>query len=344
MDRMRIVTQLDSVERNAKGQQIIDDCAPSSLMACANYLTGTTYTSADGVRILTRVGRKDVAGVPTPSSLAQIVKAAPLVGLRPVWAKSWQQVVDALRAGGTVLINVQQPRGYPATVQMSAWHAKWQRYWRKTDPKHEAAGYGHATAAAAYGDGAQWCDPTMSGTGRETYGVPVSWSDLRAIASSKGDAPHKRCIILTTRAAVKPAPAPVVPAPAPVVAPAAVTVTVQPPMRDAAVSKPAAVVQTSPVHAVDHAAAITTLAGVVSRIAASRGDKTMRDQIIAAALDALQASLSTAIAVFLGLGVSIFDLTGDGAKAVAASAISAALLVIQRWLDEDNTAYGRQRK
>jgi hypothetical protein len=101
-------------------------------------------------------------------------------------------------------------------------------------------------------------------------------------------------------------------------------------------------VQTSP--QVDPAVAIPTLAGVVGRIAASRGDATMRDQIIAAALDALQAALSTAIAVFLGLGVSIFDLTGDGAKAVAASAISAALLVIQRWLDEDNTAYGRQRK
>lgn len=337
MDHMRIVTQLDSVEKNAKGQTIIDDCAPSALMACANYLTGTTYTSADGVRILTRVGRKDVAGVPTPTWLAQIVKAAPLVGLRPAYAKSWQQVVDALRAGGTVLINVQQPRGYPATVQLSAWHARWKRYWQKIDPQHVRAGYGHATAAAAYGDGAQWGDPTMSGTGRETYAVPVSWSDLRAIASSKGDAPHKRCIILTRQVAAKTTPAPVA-------APAVATITVQPPTRDAAVSKPASVVQTSPVHAVDHAAAITTLAGVVSRIAASRGDKTMRDQIIAAALDALQAALSTAIAVFLGLGVSIFDLTGDGAKAVAASAISAALLVIQRWLDEDNTAYGRQRK
>jgi hypothetical protein len=96
--------------------------------------------------------------------------------------------------------------------------------------------------------------------------------------------------------------------------------------------------------AVDQAAAISTLVGVVRRINASKGDQTMREQIIAAALDALQAALSTAIAVFLGLGVSIFDLTGDGLKAVAASAISAALLVLQRWLDEDNSAYGRQRK
>ena len=69
----------------------------------------------------------------------------------------------------------------------------------------------------------------------------------------------------------------------------------------------------------------------------------MKQQIIAASLDALQAALSTAIAVFLGLGVSIFDLTGDGFKAVVASAISAGLLVLQRWLDEDNVKYGRTK-
>jgi hypothetical protein len=89
---------------------------------------------------------------------------------------------------------------------------------------------------------------------------------------------------------------------------------------------------------------LSTALRFVQRINSSKGDQTMREQIVAAALDALQAALSTAIAVFLGLGVSIFDLTGDGAKAVAASAISAGLLVLQRWLDEDNSAYGRTRK
>jgi hypothetical protein len=101
--------------------------------------------------------------------------------------------------------------------------------------------------------------------------------------------------------------------------------------------------QTTSKPAVDTVAALKVAQGVVAKIQVAKGDKTMKDQIIAAALDALQAGLSTAIAVFLGLGVSIFDLTGDGAKAVAASAISAALLVLQRWLDEDNTRYGRTR-
>ena len=95
---------------------------------------------------------------------------------------------------------------------------------------------------------------------------------------------------------------------------------------------------------VDQVAAMTALAGIVRRINASKGDSTMREQIIAAALDALQAALTTAIAVFLGLGISIFDLTGDGARAIAASAIGAALIVIQRWLDKDNAAYGRTHK
>ena len=94
---------------------------------------------------------------------------------------------------------------------------------------------------------------------------------------------------------------------------------------------------------VDQVAAMTALVGIVRRISASKGDSTMREQIIAAALDALQAALTTAIAVFLGLGISIFDLTGDGARAIAASAIGAALIVIQRWLDKDNAAYGRTR-
>ena len=126
--------------------------------------------------------------------------------------------------------------------------------------------------------------------------------------------------------------------------PPAPTIAVQAPKSHAEPRKVSQATKTPAKPTVDQAAAISTLVGVVRRINASKGDQTMREQIIAAALDALQAALSTAIAVFLGLGVSIFDLTGDGLKAVAASAISAALLVLQRWLDEDNSAYGRQRK
>ena len=70
----------------------------------------------------------------------------------------------------------------------------------------------------------------------------------------------------------------------------------------------------------------------------------MKDQIIAALKDAAKAAITTSIAVFLGMGISIFDLTGDGAKAIAAAGISAGLIVLQRWLDRGNTDYGLQPK
>jgi hypothetical protein len=44
----------------------------------------------------------------------------------------------------------------------------------------------------------------MSGKGKEAYAVPVSLADLKQIASSKGDAPHKRCLIFTTKPVVAP--------------------------------------------------------------------------------------------------------------------------------------------
>lgn len=66
----------------------------------------------------------------------------------------------------------------------------------------------------------------------------------------------------------------------------------------------------------------------------------MTDQIKAALQDAAQAAVSTAIAVYLGMGIGIFDLTGEGVKAIAASAIGAALVVVQRWLDKKNKRYG----
>jgi hypothetical protein len=178
----------------------------------------------------------------------------------------------------------------------------------------------------------QWADPTMSGKGKETYAVEISLADLKKIASSKGDLPHKRCLIFTAVPKKSSAPAPTAVLSSQIV-----------PVSSSALVATTLAAQITSKPAVDTVAALKVAQGVVAKIQVAKGDNTMKDQIIAAALDALQAGLSTAIAVFLGLGVSIFDLTGDGAKAVAASAISAALLVLQRWLDEDNTRYGRTR-
>ena len=321
MSKLKIVTQTDNIEKGGW----MDDCAPASLMAAANFLTGSTFTSKDGVAFLEKVGRKDVQGQGTPTSLYQLVKAAPLVKLKPKYPKGWDEVVAALKAGAVVGINVQQAKGYPATVQMSAWHKAHQK-------RNPGKTYGHMTCAILSEGKVQWADPTMSGKGKETYAVEVSLADLKQIASSKGDLPHKRCLIFTAVPKKSSAPVPTA-APVSQIVPASSSapVAITPPVQ--IISKPA----------VDPALALKVAQGVVAKIQVAKGDKSMKDQIIAAALDALQAGLSTAIAVFLGLGVSIFDLDGDGVKAVAASAISAALLVLQRWLDEDNTRYGRTR-
>lgn len=344
MNKLKIVTQTDSIEKNGW----MDDCAPASLMAAANFLTGSSFKSKDGIAFLEKVGRKDIDGQGTPTSLAQLVKAAPLVGLKARWAKSWDDVVASLKSGLVVGINVQQAKGYPKTVPMSAWHKRYEK-------RNPGKTYGHMTCAAGWEDKAQWADPTMTGKTSETYAVVVSLADLKAIASSKGEAPHKRCLIFSAaqKKSSEPAPiaAPVSPTvPASSSAPVAITPPaqttskspVEADLRHVEAPKPQPKVKTaSP--AVDPVLALKVAKGIVGKIEVAKGDKTMKDQIIAAALDALQAALSTAIAVFLGLGVSIFDLTGDGAKAIAASAISAALLVLQRWLDEDNTRYGRSR-
>jgi hypothetical protein len=322
MTKLKIVTQTDNIE---KGNGWMDDCGPATLMAAANFLTGSKYNSFDGVKFLTKVGRVDVEGQGTPTSLYQLVKAAPLVRLKPKYPKGWDEVVAALKAGAVVGINVQQAKGYPATVQMSAWHKAHQK-------RNPGKTYGHMTCAILSEGKVQWADPTMSGKGKETYAVEISLADLKKIASSKGDLPHKRCLIFSAVPKKSSAPAP-----------AAVLSSQIVPVSSSALVATTLAAQTTSKPAVDTVAALKVAQGVVAKIKVAKGDKTMKDQIIAAGLDALQAGLSTAIAVFLGLGVSIFDLTGDGAKAVAASAISAALLVLQRWLDEDNARYGRTR-
>lgn len=321
MNKLKIVTQTDSIEKGGW----MDDCAPAALMSAANFLTGSTYTSKDGIKFLTKVGRKDIEGQGTPTTFPQLVKAAPLVGLKPKYAKSWDEVVSALKAGAIVGINVQQAKGYPATVPMSSWHKSHQK-------RNPGKTYGHMTCAAWAEGKVQWADPTMSGKGKETYAVVVSLADLKKIARSKGDLPHKRCLIFTAVQKKSSAPVPTV-APVSQIVPvsSSAPVAITPPVRT--ISKAS----------IDTVSAMKVAQGIVSKIQVAKGDNKMKDQIIAAAMDAVQAALSTAIAVFLGLGVSIFDLTGDGAKAITASAIGAAILVLQRWLDEDNTRYGRTR-
>jgi hypothetical protein len=190
MSKLKIVTQTDNIE--GKKTKVVtdnwmDDCAWATLACAANHLTGTKYTSFDGVKWGEAVGRKDRDGLPDPSSLAQLVKAGPLAGLKVTYPKTWADVEKALGAGAVILVNVEQAKGYPP-VTMSKWHVDHQK-------RKPGSTYGHMTCAAKTDEGIFWADPTMSGKGKEVYGVPVTLQQLKQIASSKGDAPHKRCLI-----------------------------------------------------------------------------------------------------------------------------------------------------
>jgi hypothetical protein len=44
--------------------------------------------------------------------------------------------------------------------------------------------------------GWQFACPTMSGEGDEVYAVPITEAQVKAIASSKGDAPKSRVLIV----------------------------------------------------------------------------------------------------------------------------------------------------
>jgi hypothetical protein len=199
MPLLKIVTQTDSIETGKPGVQDnwMDDCAWATLACAANYLTGSKMTSKDAIAVGETVGRHDRDGFPDPTSLAQLVLGAKKVGLVARYAKSWDDVLKALKAGAVIGINVQQAKNYPP-VTMSAWH-------RAREKRKPNQPYGHMTCAALYGaNRAQWADPTMTGKRNEEYAVVVTFEELKQIASSKGDAPHKRCLIFTKKPVVPP--------------------------------------------------------------------------------------------------------------------------------------------
>jgi hypothetical protein len=198
MKLLKIVTQTDSIETGKPGVQDnwMDDCAWATLACAYNFLTGNKMTSKDAVAIGELVGRHDRDGAPDPSSLAQLVLGAKKIGIVARYPKSWDDIMTAMKAGAVIGINVEQAKNYPP-IKMSAWHVAHQK-------RKPGKTYGHMTCAVAGDIGAQWADPTMTGKGKETYAIPVTIGQLKQIASSKGDAPHKRCLIFTTKPAVPP--------------------------------------------------------------------------------------------------------------------------------------------
>jgi hypothetical protein len=206
MKRLRIVTQTDAIERGKPGttsDDWMDDCAPSSLAAVNEYLTGIRRSSRDGMAWVAKAGRKDRDGFGDPTTFEQINRAAKTNGMRVTWAKSWKQVLDALaREDRALLISVDQPKNYPASVPLS----KWARAHKK---RTGGKPYGHLTAAVGGPRGAQWADPTMSGKGAEAYAVDITTDELRAILASKNPGkPWLGARIVSLVAPIAPPPAP----------------------------------------------------------------------------------------------------------------------------------------
>jgi hypothetical protein len=208
----RVKSQLDHEEKGG----ILDDCGPSSVAAAVSwafkYAPGKDFSAANGIAAKAKAtGFVEKQGVSdNGSSLGDLIKTARVLGADARWAKDWADVVASAKAGAAIGVWVQQPIGYPAGVEVSAWHAKWSKWWgpggkgHAKDPKHYKEGYGHMTSAGWDPvDGWQWACPTRSGKGKEQFAVKVTEEQLKAIADSKrvsGEhvAPaHKHVIIIS---------------------------------------------------------------------------------------------------------------------------------------------------
>lgn len=185
--RLKIRSQLPLIERGG----VLDDCGPSSCAAASSWVLGKEITAKDGVAAKEKAtGRKDRPGVAdNATDLSEIIKTCKVLGANGRWARDWDDVVSSLKRGAAVVINVQAAKNYPPQA-ISAWH-------KRFIGRHAGATYGHMVAAAWDEElGLQFADPTFSGVKAEKYACIVSEKELKAIASSKGDAPHSRCVII----------------------------------------------------------------------------------------------------------------------------------------------------
>lgn len=185
--KLKIRSQLDHVEKGG----VLDDCGPSSASCAVSWVTGKEISAADGIKAKEKAtGHKDVQGVSdNGSSLWDLVKTCKELGASSRFARDWSDCVESVKRGAALIINVQAAVNYPPQA-ISSWHKRYVG-------RHAGATYGHMAAAAwSEGIGFQFADPTFSGKGKEKFAVAVTEKELKAIASSKGDAPHKRCIIV----------------------------------------------------------------------------------------------------------------------------------------------------
>jgi len=185
--KLVVRSQLDHVEKGG----VLDDCGPSSAACAVSWVFGKDISAADGIKAKEKAtGHKDVQGVSdNGSSLWDLIKTCKELGANARYPRDWNDCVESLKKGHAIIINVQAAKNYPPQA-ISSWHKRY-------IGRHAGATYGHMAAAAwSDGIGFQFADPTFSGKGKEKFAVVVTEAELKAIASSKGDAPFKRCIIV----------------------------------------------------------------------------------------------------------------------------------------------------
>jgi hypothetical protein len=207
MPKLKVKSQLPFVEKNGW----VDDCGPTGLAMAVAWASGYEIdpTVQEAISAAAKAGRVDVNGQGNPTTFKQLIAAAKTLGAKARYAKSWEDVVAAAKAGAAIGINVQAPKNYPeAALAVNAFARK--RVGKST--------YGHYTCAVWDAElGWQFADPTQTGKGKEKNAALLTEKQVKALAASKGDkaGPHARCLIFTYAKKAKAAsPAPVTAEPA----------------------------------------------------------------------------------------------------------------------------------
>ena len=261
--KYRVVSQI--WDKEAKTQGILDDCGPSSMAAALNWASGAdNFGAASAVAARIAVtGQADRQGVADGGTgLSSLIKVVRHLGGRARYAKSWEDAMTAGKSGAAIGVWVEQPVGYPAGLEISAWH----RRWKKSSRRKPGDSYGHMTSAGYDAEiGWQWACPTRTGKGAEQYAVPVTEAQLKVIADSKRvsgkhKAPAYQHLIIVTWP--KAATTDLVPPKTEKAEPAPVVVPIAPTPAPVVPSKPEPVVPAKPI-----VAAIRRIIGRFGRIA-----------------------------------------------------------------------------
>lgn len=185
--KLLVKSQLKHIEKGL----ILDDCGPSSAAAAASWVNKyeKDFSAADGIAAAADAGREDKDGRPDGTNFPLLAKAVCRMSADAGYPMDWNNVLLAGKSGKAIIVNVQAPIGYPThAIEANAFAKKL---------KKSGMSWGHMVCVAYHPEvGWQLADPTMTGKGKEKFGVVISESEFRAIAASKGDAPFKRCLIV----------------------------------------------------------------------------------------------------------------------------------------------------